>query len=234
MEIPENKYLGVLCKRGHDYEGTGKSLKYNKGRGCCECFKMRQKEYAIIHPERSAKYSKKYNDNHKEKIKEYRIDYKDRYRKWCIINKEKIYVKRKEYEKIHNKELREYYNEYRRIRRKDAGYRFKINIKTMIYYSLKGNKKNCHWERLLDYSVEDLRNHLEKQFKDGMSWDNYGKWHVDHIIPISVFNFSSYDHIDFKRCWALSNLQPMWAMDNMKKSNKIKQSFQPCLKLGII
>ncbi|GAG90799.1 unnamed protein product, partial [marine sediment metagenome] len=60
-----------------------------------------------------------------------------------------------------------------------------------------------------------------------MTWKNQGKWHLEHKVPVSAFNFSSSDHIDFKRCWALSNLQPMWAKENLSKSAKIDKPFQP-------
>lgn len=62
--------------------------------------------------------------------------------------------------------------------------------------------------------------HLEEQFKSGMNWDNYGKWHVDHIKPISLFVFTSYEDEEFQKCWALENLQPLWAEENLKKGVK--------------
>lgn len=62
-----------------------------------------------------------------------------------------------------------------------------------------------------------------------MSWDNYGKWHIDHKTPKSVFNFTQAEHRDFKRCWALKNLQPMWAEDNHSKGAKLTNHFQPSL-----
>ena len=71
-----------------------------------------------------------------------------------------------------------------------------------------------------DFSPIEFQYHFEKLFVDGMSWDNYGEWHIDHIRPVASFNFDSTDHPDFKKCWALNNLQPLWAKDNMKKRNK--------------
>lgn len=74
---------------------------------------------------------------------------------------------------------------------------------------------------------------FEKQFIDGMSWGNHGKcnkgnttWHIDHIIPKSAFNITSVDDFDFKRCWALSNLRPMWGVDNCRKSKSVLYPFQ--------
>ena len=73
----------------------------------------------------------------------------------------------------------------------------------------------------MDFSVEDLIQHLEEQFDSGMSWDNMDKWHIDHILPVASFNFDSPDDEDFKECWALSNLQPLWAEENLAKGTKI-------------
>ena len=79
------------------------------------------------------------------------------------------------------------------------------------------DKKERGWEKLVGYSIKDFMAHIEKQFQSGMAWDNYGKWHIDHIIPVVRFKFTSTDDIEFKKCWALTNLQPLWAIDNMRK-----------------
>lgn len=82
---------------------------------------------------------------------------------------------------------------------------------------------------LVGYSVDELMMHLEKRFEPGMSWDNYGEWHMDHRIPKTAFNYETVDDIDFKRCWALENLRPMWAKENMRKGAKLDAPFQPSL-----
>jgi hypothetical protein len=74
---------------------------------------------------------------------------------------------------------------------------------------------------MVGYSAEQLKKHLEEQFTDGMNWENYGQWHIDHIKPISSFEFDSSEHKQFKVCWSLDNLQPMWGIENIKKGNKI-------------
>jgi 5-methylcytosine-specific restriction endonuclease McrA len=87
--------------------------------------------------------------------------------------------------------------------------------------ALKNNAKAGHTVELLGCSIEDLRSHLEQQFTPGMTWDNYGVhgWQIDHIIPLSYFNLS--DPEQQKRAWHYTNLQPLWAVDNIRKSNKI-------------
>ena len=98
----------------------------------------------------------------------------------------------------------------------------KINrtISRGIYKSLKGKKKGKRWEDLVGYTLEELKQHLEAQFEPWMTWENYGEWHIDHIKPKSLFNFTSPEDKDFKECWALNNLQPLGAAANIEKSNK--------------
>jgi len=94
----------------------------------------------------------------------------------------------------------------------------------------KGSKRNRHWEDLVGYTVEKLKKHLEKQFTPQMFWDNHGTyWHIDHKIPISAFNYATPEDADFKRCWALKNLQPLEARKNIQKSDKLQRPFQPSL-----
>jgi hypothetical protein len=100
-----------------------------------------------------------------------------------------------------------------------------------IRMSLNGTKGFRSWESLVGYTLKDLIKHLERRFKIGMTWENYGKWHIDHVIPQSAFHYTTPDDIDFKRCWSLSNLQPLWANENVAKSDKILKPFQPSLKL---
>ena len=106
------------------------------------------------------------------------------------------------------------------------------NISCHVYNSLHGLKGYRKWEQLTGYTTSQLKEHLEKQFTDGMSWSNYGQWHVDHIIPKTAFNFETAEDIDFKRCWDLNNLQPLWARDNIIKRDKINKPFQPSLAIG--
>ena len=111
--------------------------------------------------------------------------------------------------------------------RLDPKYRLNKNMRKRIRESLKVINNGKSWQSLVDYTASKLRKHLEAQFQTGMTWENYGEWHVDHIIPISAFNFTKPEDIDFKRCWALSNLQPMWADKNMAKSDRLESHFQP-------
>ena len=91
-------------------------------------------------------------------------------------------------------------------------------ISERVRVALKGNKTG--WRTSVGWTIRELMQHMEAQFKPGMSWDNYGEWHIDHIKPKAKFEFSSAHDEGFKACWSLSNLQPMWASDNSRKSDK--------------
>lgn len=98
--------------------------------------------------------------------------------------------------------------------------KLKHNMKTLLNVKLKRrnmNKNYKHTFDLLGYSIDDLIFHLESQFQEGMTWANYGEWHIDHIKPDSWFNYSSTEDEDFKKSWSLQNLQPLWAKDNLSK-----------------
>ena len=73
---------------------------------------------------------------------------------------------------------------------------------------------------ILGYDSEELISHLEAQFVEGMNWEDSHLWHIDHIIPLNAFNYDSVDHPEFKVCWSLGNLRPIWAKDNMRKNDK--------------
>ena len=107
--------------------------------------------------------------------------------------------------------------------------RLSMRMRVAIGKALKGSKLNRKWSALVGYDATALKKHIEGRFLPGMGWDNYGQWHIDHITPKSKFNYNSADDPDFKKCWALSNLQPLWAEDNLRKNNKLAAPFQPQL-----
>jgi hypothetical protein len=80
---------------------------------------------------------------------------------------------------------------------------------------------------ILGYTLDDLMRHIERQFGKGMTWGNYGlgdgKWHIDHIRPLASFSYESPQCPEFRAAWALSNLQPLWQRENLKKGAKIVQ-----------
>lgn len=119
-------------------------------------------------------------------------------------------------------------------RRIDLPFALSNRVRCLMYASLRQVKNGRKWQDLTGYSIEDLRRHIEKRFKKGMTWERFlaGEIHIDHKIPVSAFNFTKPEHMDFKKCWALKNLQPLWAEENRRKHAKLEKHFQASLLLG--
>jgi len=146
------------------------------------------------------------------------------YDKWYEQNKDyrKEYLKK--YRENNVDKIKQIKRDYERNRKaRDPLYKLISNFRTAIYQVLKESnvEKNGHYFDILGYTPEELINHLEKQFTEGMTWDNYGEFHVDHKLPISSFNIKEIGDEEFMRCWCLDNLQPMWGEENIRKSNKV-------------
>lgn len=135
----------------------------------------------------------------------------------------------------YRKKIQSVVNERERIKsRIDPSFQLTRRMRCLMWAGLRKNKGGHKWEDLAGYSVDALRRHIEKQFKGGMNWERFlaGEIHIDHRIPVAAFNFSSPEDLDFKRCWALKNLQPMWARENISKGAKLDKPFQPSLAIG--
>jgi len=175
-------------------------------------------------------YFKQWRKNNSEKIKEYnkqwKLDHPEYTKQWTIDHPE--YYKQWYLENL------EYYNQrYKNKRKTDLKFNLNCRMGIAIWATLKSNKNGKRWEDLVGYTVEDLKKRLQSTLPPHYTWQDYikGKLHIDHIIPISVFNFDNSNQIDFKNCWALSNLQLLPAKENLIKHNKLSKPFQPALKM---
>jgi hypothetical protein len=169
-------------------------------------YKKNKKKYLDRNKLQSTKINK-HNWYIKNK-KRLSIEHADYY----IRNKNKICKKHKLYRKT-NKNKR---NKCEKIKRNtNIDYKILINLRSRIYIALKKNYKNTSTIKLLGCSLKQLRIHLEKQFTIGMNWNNYGKWHIDHIKPCASFDLSKPS--EQRKCFHYTNLQPLWAKENLKK-----------------
>ena len=160
---------------------------------------------------------KRWREKNKDSVREY-------VKTWYEQNKEHRKQYLKEYREKNVDNIRKTKRDYERNRKaRDPLYKLISNFRTAIYTVLKESNvdKYGHYFDVLQYTPEELINHLEKQFKDDMTWDNYGIWHVDHKFPITSFDIQEMGDEEFMRCWSLDNLQPMWGEENIRKSNKI-------------
>lgn len=179
---------------------------------------------------RARLYSNRYYRENKEKKLEY-------HKKWYKKNKEKRLQQCKEYYQKNRKRVQLIHRNYNRrnkeklsqykkrwqeyTRKTNPQYRLDENMGTAIWASLKNKKAGHKWEALVEYDLENLIAHLERCFNRKMNWGNYGSyWEIDHIKPKSLFNYISSDNLEFKKCWALKNLQPLEKIKNIKKGNR--------------
>jgi len=135
-------------------------------------------------------------------------------REWYAANREKVLAR------MSTEEGRRKSRERMRGRLKDPHLKLHSVISHSIRISIK-DKKRRRWETLVGYSLEQLIDHLERQFTRGMRWENHGRgdgcWHIDHIVPRAAFRYETADDPDFKACWALTNLRPLWQKENISK-----------------
>lgn len=188
----------------------------------------KRKQWLKDNKEKIAKYAKDYQDKNKEKIaKNIKQDRKDNpekyakyYKTWYDNNKQKASAKSKKWYEEHKEHVIKQTIEYNKKRREEnIEIRIRDSLRARIRLSLHGKSKNTI--KLLGCSIEELKQHLQSQFTSGMSWDNYGLhgWHIDHIKPCSKFDLLKPS--EQRKCFGFSNLQPLWAIDNIRKSNKL-------------
>jgi hypothetical protein len=185
-----------------------KHREWIKGTQCNNCRSLAKQHCyqnnKLKYLDRIKKY---YEENKKEKLnyaKKYRDKNQDKYKEYFTKNAQKIYKQRA----IREKERR----------KTDLSYRIYSNLRHRLYRAIKLSKKTQDTLDYLGCSIEELKDHLEKKFTKGMSWDNYGEWHIDHIRPCASFNLSIKKQQ--KVCFHFTNLQPLWAIDNLRKSDK--------------
>lgn len=145
--------------------------------------------------------------------------------KYYYTNKEKCLAKSKEYKNKNFLARREYMRNYERKKMKeDPAYMLRKYIGGRVRSAIKAQKaqKKDNLLELCGAGYNAIREHLENLFKPGMSWDNHGQWHIDHIIPISKFDLTNPDEIK-KACY-YKNLQPLWAHENLSKGSRCTQS----------
>ena len=182
---------------------------------CKECKSIFNKGYRDKNKVKLAKQKKQYYIDHKkilkQKSKEHRENNLDYYKKY-----------NKEYgQKFENKKRR---NKLQKIRyNTDINFKITITLRNRIWDVLNRKPKNKRTLELLGCSIEELKKYLESQFLRGMNWDNHGKgigkWNIDHILPCNSFDLS--DSKQQEICFNYKNLQPLWSLDNIRKSDKI-------------
>lgn len=153
----------------------------------------------------------KFGRNHK--CKDCRKIYSQKY---YLVNKDRLDQQHKEYNYNHREQQAKIFREKYHS---DIEFKIKHTLRRRLRHAIKGNIKIESAKKLLGCDIIFFKSYIEKQFLKGMTWNNHGKWHIDHIKPCDSFDLS--DTKQQKECFHYSNLRPLWAKDNLKKSNKL-------------
>lgn len=181
----------TACKKEKNLEDF-----YSYGAECKKCRVERSRKYSEKNSEKIKLYQQKYKKENKEKFSQY-------FKKYRLKNLEK---------------KKKYHSEYEKARRKlDVNFRLTQNLRARLRGAIKRNQKSGSAIQDLGCSIEELKQHLESKFQIGMTWDNYGEWHIDHVVPLSKFDLTNKNQV--KEACNYTNLQPLWAEDNFRKYN---------------
>lgn len=177
------------------------------------------REWNRAHKDKRRAYYKTWLEKNKERRKEYM-------RQWREDHKDLVALHQRKYSTDHKSEIRVRRNK-RRMERYYGDPKFKVDY--LMSGSLNkrtGLKRGTHWENMVGYTIEELMDHLENQFTPEMNWSNHGSyWHIDHIRPLTTFHYKSVEDPEFKSAWALSNLRPLPASENLSRP---KGRYQVC------
>lgn len=206
------------------------AMKDGRRSECKVCCNKSAVEYRKNNKEKVSIYNKKWKQENKEKHIEYLVDWREKNEK-RLKEYSKNYIENVRDKEKHNKDVVEWRNrniDSCRARERernrilfatDANHRIRCYLRGRIYSALKGNKKADSTMELVGCSVPALKRYLAGKFTEGMTWDNYGEWHVDHIRPCASFDLS--DPEQQRDCFHFTNLQPLWAKDNLSKGAKL-------------
>lgn len=214
-----------------------KSTKDGLLRECKSCESKRLKDYYKRNSKKIKEYQKKYREDNPEKLKAKNYqknnseNKKEYLKEYYLRNKAKAKIKNKEYRNKNPDKIKNYQKEYRKNnsekalnchknrKKKDPLYKLSGALRTRINQAFKHKfwKKNGPTEKLLGESFEFVHNYIEIQFKKEMCWQNHGEWHIDHKIPLAYAKTEE----ELIKLFHYTNLQPLWAIDNLTKNNKI-------------
>lgn len=221
------------CKLEKPYEEFNKRKASVDGYAnmCRECNRKYQKKYNVNNSDRLSDYKKTWRENNREYMKDYLKDYyksnketlNQKKKEYYNLNKSYFNELGKKYYQDHKKELLQWHKEHNKERYyNNPEYNLQVKVRRRLWSFFKNKSKTGRTKEMLGCSWDQLKNHLESQFKDGMSWDNMGKfgWHIDHIIPLS----SAKSEVEIMKLCHYTNLQPLWWLENLKKSNKVQSN----------
>ncbi len=201
------------CDKEKDESEFGKYSRSKDGfnYNCRTC----RAKYRLKNKEKTNKKRMEYYYKNKEKTnKELREKYRD-----DVNFRNKMKENTKSYRKKYPEKKRKMDYAYLKKKRKEnVSYRIRDSISANIRARIEKGEKTTFY--FLGCSIEEYKQYLEEKFQDGMTWNNYGKWQIDHIKPVSSFDLLKEG--ESEKCFHYTNTQPLWAFDNLSKGNKIE------------
>lgn len=216
-EVYQKNKQNILKKLSGDSDVLRKKKEYRENNK--EKIKLYNKKWKEENSESIKIYNREYKLKNRDKLKQYHSEYMIEYRK-DVDNKKIISEKTKEHRKKNKDRYNEYQRKYSKSRKdKDPLYKLKKNLSALISHTIRRNgytKKSKSFE-ILGCDFDFFISFIEDKFLEGMCWENYGDWHLDHIFPASLAK----DGVHLIQLNHYTNFQPLWAKDNISKSNKI-------------
>ena len=198
---PDRPHAGRgLCKRCYNLEYYARNRERLNVQGAAYHAKNRERMTAAM---------KRWYSEHREKKLAYE---KQRY---PSVRKHKL-----EYQSDYRKKHPEAFMMWwRKSYYENPNFRLAHNLRSRLWGTVRKNRASSSALKLIGCSLDELRAHLESGFSRGMTWDNYGRWHIDHIVPIASFDLSNDEQLE--RAFNFTNLQPLWAKDNQMKGARL-------------
>lgn len=214
-KIDNDKKYCSKCETWKEFScfGFSKSTLFNIANICKDCQCERGIIYNKTEGAKNAKARYAASERGMQKLSEYIVS--ERYIE--ILNNYRKTDRYKSIKRISSKKSRE-----------NISVKLNENLRRAINHCLHGSKNTNGCENILGYTINELMLHIQKQFRGGMSWENYGRngWTIDHATPLSWFSFDTDQDQGFKDAWALGNLQPMWFNENISKKNRYSGKFK--------
>lgn len=188
-----------MCHKKRNSSSFHKCAKNKDGLQCLckDCHKIYRKNWLEKNKEKYSKQCKKWRDNNK--VKCYNSS-----KKWMKNNKEKF---------------KKFNREYKAYKRKtDMSFKITTNLRNRVRKAIKGINKSKTTIELIGCNIEEFMIHIERQFKKGMTWENYGEWELDHIKPCCSFDLLK--ESEQKKCFNYSNSQPLWKKEHREKTKE--------------
>jgi len=193
--------------------GADRNRKYGVKAYCKPCHNATNQAIRRANLGKYKAIEKNWRDNNKDKTKA-RTD------RWRTENLERSKQLAYRWRKENPEKAKASFKKAADKRRANAMFRIRDRLACALRNTLRCRNEKGSVFQYLGYTDKDLIAHFERQFLPGMGWHNIADWHIDHIVPLSSFHYNTPYDIEFQQAWALSNLRPLWAVDNLRKSNK--------------